>query len=315
MLLANAIVQFLEYLEIEKGRSPLTIRNYDRYLRALHAYLVKTNPKVNISDITLAQVRKFRILLSRKKNQQGHYLAPATINYYLIALRSFLKYLQKNDLTSLAPEKIELAKQTRPQVAVLSVDKLELLLKSAQPQSPDDLMRLRDYAILLTLFSTGLRVQELVSLNRQQVNTKTREFMVRGKGQKDRLIFLSPLAAKHLEQYIQKRKDNYQPLFITTRSITLDPQKKGEELRLTARSIQRIINKYARLAGIVEKVTPHTLRHTFATDLLVNGADIRSVQELLGHASIQTTQVYTHVTNQRLKQVHQSYHGKRLKKK
>jgi site-specific recombinase XerD len=314
-MLNELITEFLEHLEIEKGRSPLTVRNYDQYLRAFVRWLGGGDAStVQVADITLASVRKFRIHLSRQKNNRGEFFKHSTQNYYLIALRSFLKFLQKSDIACLAPEKIELARQQRPQVSVLDVDKLLIMLKAAFPHDPNDLAQLRDYAILETLFATGLRVAELVGLNRDRINTSTREFVVRGKGSKDRVVFLSQRAAHALENYFKKRSDSFVPVFLNHRHRAEPSDKRGEGLRLTPRSMERIVQKYARRAGLVEKITPHTLRHTFATDLLMNGADLRSVQELLGHSNIATTQVYTHITNRQLREVHEAFHGKRLKR-
>ncbi|HNT29781.1 MAG TPA: tyrosine-type recombinase/integrase [bacterium] len=315
--LSFLITSYLEHLEIEKGRSPHTIRNYDLYLRTFLSWMQQTcgtQSAITPADITTELVRKFRLHLSRRQTDRGTFLNQSTQNYYIIALRNFLRYLHKQDIATLAPEKIELARQVRPQVAVLSLDKLELLLKAAKPQDPNNLSALRDYAMLEILFSTGLRVSELTSLNRDKVNTKTREFVVRGKGNKDRVVFLSQSAARALDDYLKKRADDTQPLFINHRVQSDTDDTKGEALRLTTRSVQRLMQKYARRAGIVEKITPHTLRHTFATDLLQSGADLRSVQELLGHANVQTTQVYTHVTNKQLKEVHEAFHARRRKR-
>ncbi|OIP96102.1 hypothetical protein AUK40_05315 [Candidatus Wirthbacteria bacterium CG2_30_54_11] len=313
MDLASLKNSYLEHLEIEKGRSPLTIRDYDHYLRTFFKWCEKNTPISKPADISVDVVRKFRIHLSRQKNNRGDYLAPSTQNYYVIALRNFLKFLAKQDIKTLSPDKLELRRQTRPQVSVLDLGKLEKMLNAAKPDGPDDLAGLRDFAMLHTLFSTGLRVGELVRVNRDQINLKTREFTIRGKGNKDRVVFLSHDAASVITDYLKKRKDSYVPLFLNHRGKADPSDKRGETLRLTSRTIQRIIVKNARRAGIVEHITPHTLRHTFATDLLHNGADLRSVQEMLGHSSIQTTQIYTHVTNRQLKEVHEAFHSKKKK--
>ncbi len=313
--LPSLITSYLEHLEIEKGRSPLTIRDYDQYLRAFLSWCEEHSPISKPSEITVDLVRKFRIHLSRQKNNRGDYFAPSTQNYYVIALRNFLKFLAKQDVKTLSPDKLELRKQTRPQVSVLDLTRYEVMLRAARPDGPDDLAGLRDFAMLHTLFSTGLRVGELVRVNRDQINLKTREFTIRGKGNKDRVVFLSHDAAAVITGYLKKRKDAYVPLFLNHRGSAEPHDKRGETLRLTARSVQRIIATAAKRAGIVERITPHTLRHTFATDLLRNGADLRSVQEMLGHSSIQTTQIYTHVTNRQLKEVHEAFHSRKFSRK
>ena len=217
-------------------------------------------------------------------------------------MRAFLKYLTKNDIKTLAPEKIELSKIPKRSVEVLSREELERIFKAVDRL---DKAGLRDIAILETLYSTGLRVSELASLNRNQVDLKRREFMVRGKGAKPRIIFLSEKAAQAITKYLKSREDNFDPLFINNmKGDITDHEKK----RLSTVSIEAIVRKYARKAGVVKKVTPHTLRHSYATELLINGADIRSVQEMLGHSSITTTQIYTHVTNKKLKEIHDKYH-------
>jgi len=307
--LSDWIIRYLEHLEIEKGRSQLTLRNYHRYLSIFAEFArEQVGVEVLIKHIDDALMRKFRQHLSRQLTRDGEPLQASTRNYYLIALRNLLKYLHRQDIKCYPAEKIELAKAVRPQVAVLQPDKLSLMLKS-----PDltTLWGLRDRAIMETFFSTGLRVAELAKLNREQVNTDRHEFVVRGKGSKDRLVFLSEEAARHLGNYLRRREDRYRPVFLNHQRLEISPEdKQGESLRLTTRSFQRIIVKHARRAGIVEQITPHTLRHTFATDLLNNGADLRSVQELLGHANIQTTQIYTHISNRRLHEVHQQFHRK-----
>lgn len=352
MNISELITDFLEYCEIEKNHSDLTIRNYDHYLRRFLEF-AGDNGKKNLKpdQITLDLVRKYRLYLNRYTTEMGESLKKITQNYHIIALRAFLKYLAKRDIDSLSAEKLELGDAEKKQIDFLEIEEIEALLdgpnriipaaseKRRSPESkniPDsdqdsmtegrddhlggeknphlqgvskELAQLRDKAILETLFSTGLRVSELVSLNIDQVNLKSGEFMVRGKGRKDRIVFLSVRAANAISEYLKKRKDNYKPLFINL-SINTDDLDEGEYKRLTARSIQRIIKKYATLAGITKKVTPHMLRHSFATDLLINGADIRSVQELLGHASITTTQIYTHITNSKLREVHEKFHGK-----
>lgn len=302
MLFIKAKTDFLEYLEIEQNRSQKTIANYDHYLTRLSDYA----GDIKVSDIDPELVRKWRLWLNRLGTNVSDELQKSTQNYHLIALRSFLKYCAKRDIPTLAPEKIELARTKRKQVTFLNADEVVTLFK--QPDVAT-LPGLRDRAILELLFSSGLRVSELVGLNRDHINLKRREFMVRGKGQKDRPIFISPEAAAWVEQYITKREDTLPALFIRhARGGTKAATTSGNYNRLTARSIQRMVARYALLAGITKHVSPHTLRHSFATDLLMNGADLRSVQALLGHSNIATTQIYTHVTDPHLKSVHEKYH-------
>ncbi len=315
------VQEFLEYCEIEKNKSDKTIRNYDHYLHRFSAFAREescTNPK----QINLELVRKYRLFLNRFVNDKGDRLKLITQNYHVIALRAFLKYLSKHDVETLAPEKIELAKNPSRQVESLEGDELSRIFKALE-QEPEELLRLRDKAILLTLFSTGVRISELTSLKQQMVNTDRAEFTVRGKGDKLRLVFLSPDAATAIKAYLKKRTDNHPGLFIahskvgksieaeiTAQGFTRSEKNDGKAVGLSARSIQRLIHKYAMLAGITHHVSPHTFRHSFATDLLRNGADIRSVQTMLGHASITTTQIYTHVTNEGLREIHKKFHDK-----
>ena len=302
MYLSDAILEFLEYMEIEQNRSLKTIENYHHYLDRL----VEFADDIKIEKIDQELIRQWRLWLNRFEDEHGQPLSKTTQNYHLIALRSFLRYGSKRGWNVLPPDKIELARVTRKQVTFLSPSELSRLFAQADTDSEAGL---RDRAILELLFSSGLRVSELVNLNKDHINLKRKEFMVRGKGQKDRPVFISPDAAKWIEEYLSVRKDNLAPLFIRysgNRNITRD----GEFMRLTPRSVQRMIKNYARLAGITKKVTPHTMRHSFATDLLINGADLRSVQSMLGHSNISTTQIYTHVTDPHLKQVHQQFHRK-----
>lgn len=296
------ITDFLEHLEIEQNRSQKTIANYDHYLRRL----VEFGGDVPISNLTSELVRKWRLWLNRLTDSRGEPISKTTQNYHLIALRSFLKYLAKRDIEALPSDKIELASVKRPQVTFLEPQEVERLLNSMDASNP---VGLRDRAIIELLFSGGLRVSELVSLNRDHINLDRREFSIRGKGQKDRLIFISPQAANWLEQYLKSRTDNFKPLFVHY-SGSKDGLDDGAYTRLTPRSVQRLVQRYARLAGITKRVTPHTLRHSFATDLLSNGADLRSVQSLLGHANVSTTQIYTHLTDPQLRQVHERFHRK-----
>ncbi len=300
--------QYLEYLEIEKGRSLRTVTNYDRYLSRFLDNTGLTSP----SDITDDTVREFRLWLNRQgtgKKQAGieQTLKKKTQNYYLIALRGFLSYLAKRKIESLPPNRIELAKVGDRSLDLITKAELERLLDAPEGK---DLKSLRDKAIVELLFSTGLRVSELVGLPRDLDLTKD-EITVRGKGDKVRIVFLSEHAKATLHEYLDKRDDMDDALF-----ISLAPQKKSssdDTLRLTTRSVERIVKHYATKAGISKKVTPHVIRHTFATDLLENGADLRSVQALLGHANVSTTQIYTHVTDKHLKEIHKNFHTKRDK--
>jgi len=307
-------LQFLEYLEVERNRSKLTLRNYDHYLKRFVDFCAK-HGVANPTDVDLDLVRGYRLFLNRLGARDKE-LKIITQNYHLIALRSFLKYLSKRDVKSLAAEKIELPKTPARTVEFLDIEDVKRLIQSTE-QEKNKLTRLRDEAVLETLFSTGLRISELTSLKRDGINFKRGEFAVRGKGDKMRLVFLSARAIQHLKKYLDEREDNSKALFIrhdAKESVDKQIESMSEKITgLTPRSIQRIIKKYAKLAGIMKKITPHTLRHSFATDLLQNGADIRSVQELLGHASISTTQIYTHLTNKRLRDVHNSFHNKNNK--
>lgn len=290
--------EFLEYLEIERGRSVKTIENYERYIsRFFQQAKVKT-----VADISEGAVRTFRLWLNRQMNRDGEPMKRRTQNYYLIALRAFLKYLRKRDIKALAPERIELAKTAERELDLISVAELRRLLAAPEGDSP---RALRDKAILETLFSTGLRVSELCALN-SDIDLSRDEATVRGKGDKLRVVFLSPKAKAAITKWLDARDDMDEALF-----VQLGKNRAGvRELRLTPRSVERIVKQCAIKAGITKKVTPHVVRHSFATDLLQNGADIRSVQALLGHASINTTQVYTHVTDKHLREVHKHFHGK-----
>jgi site-specific recombinase XerD len=303
MLFAKAKTDFLEYLEIEQNRSQKTIANYDHYLTRLVDYA----GDIKISDIDQELVRKWRLWLNRLGTNTSDELQKSTQNYHLIALRSFLKYCARRDIPALPADKIELARTQRTQVTFLNPEEVDRLF--TQPKI-ETLPGLRDRAILELLFSSGLRVSELVGLDRDHINLKRREFMVRGKGQKDRPIFISPEAAEWIQKYMDKRDDNVKPLFVRysgSKKVDLS----GNFHRLTARSIQRMVSRYALLAGITKHVSPHTLRHSFATDLLMNGADLRSVQAMLGHSNIATTQIYTHVTDPHLKAIHERFHHKK----
>lgn len=301
MYASELIRDFVEHLEVEGGRSAKTAENYTLYLERF----VEFTNDIKVENITSDIVRKYRLWLNRYKNDNEEELATITQSYHLIALRGFLAYLSRRDITSLSSDKIELPKISRKQVTFLHYDEVEHLLEQIPLDREEGL---RDRAIIELLFSSGLRVSELVNLNRDHVNTKRREFMVRGKGQKDRPVFIGEAAAARVTEYLGARLDNLPPLFLSySRNST--PSTHGDYRRLTARSIQRIISRYARLAGITKHVSPHTMRHSFATDLLMNGADIRSVQSMLGHSNISTTQIYTHVTDQHLKDIYEKFHS------
>lgn len=302
--------QYLEYLEIEKNRSLKTLENYDRYLTRFFNFLAEKNDKkleqLVVSDIDQEMVRQFRIYLNRLEGRKQN-LKKVTQNYYVIALRGFLKYLTKIGVKCLPPEQVELAKVSRNEIELISFNELERLLNAPEGKTVKDL---RDKAILEVLFATGLRVSELCKLNRDSINLEREEFSVKGKGGKIRLVFLSESAKEALKNYLAKRTDLEEPLFVSFKK-----SKKMEVLgRMTPRSIQRLINFYVKKAGIVRRVTPHTLRHLFATDLLQNGADLRSVQMLLGHSNISTTQVYTHLTDKELREIYQAFHARRRRK-
>lgn len=300
MKFTKAKTDFLEYLEIEQNRSQKTIRNYDHYLTRLADYA----GDISVQDINQELIRKWRLWLNRLGTNSSDELQKTTLNYHLIALRSFLKFCNRRGFECMAPDKIELSRTKRPQVTFLNEDELGRVFD--QPDISTE-AGLRDRAILELLFSSGLRVSELVGLDREHINLKRREFMVRGKGQKDRPIFISQEAADWLQKYLELRSDTTRPLFIRYGGRkTID--RSGNFHRLTARSVQRLVAHYALMAGITKHVSPHTLRHSFATNLLMNGADLRSVQAMLGHSNISTTQIYTHVTDPHLKAVHEKFH-------
>lgn len=298
--------EYLEYLEIEKGRSLKTVENYDRYLTRFFEFAKVDLPK-SINDNV---VREFRLWLNRQIARDGKLgeetLKKKTQNYYLIALRSFLKYLIKRDVSSLSPDRIELAKVSERHLDLISVEELNRLLNAPDG---DDLKSLRDKALLELLFSTGLRVSELCSLPRD-LDLRKDEFSVRGKGEKVRVVFLSDSAKDAVKKYLAKRTDVDDALFVQIPRSNVKRQMSNVSSSLTPRSVERIVAHYAIKAGISKKVTPHVIRHSFATDLLGNGADIRSVQIMLGHASISTTQIYTHVTDKQLRDVHKKFHSK-----
>ncbi len=293
--LADYLAEYLDYLEIEKNRSPKTRENYGRYLKNFLAFAKVDSPAAITDDL----VRQFRISLARTERKK------VTQNYYLIALRNFLKYLMKRDIKTLAPDKIELPKIPERDIEILEYADLERLLTAPKGSTLRDL---RDRAILETLFSTGLRLSELCALDRY-LDLSRGELTVRGKGQKLRVVFLSERARKAIGAYLDKRGDADEALFVSL-SKALQPKILG---RITPRAVERLVSHWSRAAGIPKKVHPHQLRHSFATDLLVNGADLRSVQEMLGHANIATTQIYTHLTNKELREIHKAFHGRRRK--
>lgn len=301
MYMSELILDYIEHLEVEGGRSVKTAENYRLYLERF----VEFTDDIKVEKITSEVIRKYRLWLNRYANQQDTELSIKTQSYHLIALRGFLKYLSQRDIESLSPTKIVLPKTARKQVTFLHYDEVERML-SVIPLDTE--LGLRDRAIVELLFSSGLRVSELVNLNRDHINTTRREFMVRGKGQKDRPVFIGKAAAEHVVNYLSARLDNLPPLFLSYSKNNITSTG-GDYRRLTSRSIQRMVSNYARLAGITKHVSPHTMRHSFATDLLMNGADIRSVQSMLGHSSITTTQVYTHVTDQHLREAYEKFHS------
>lgn len=308
--LYDLLIDYLEYLEVEMHRSQKTIENYNHYLERFITFADENFHITHPSQITMDIVRKYRIFLHRYQTTDKECFRLSTQNYHVIALRNFLKYMAKIDIPTLAATKIEVGKNPEKPVEFLDPEEVDRLLNAAHGSH---IAALRDRALLELLFSAGLRVSELVSLDRDHINLERQEFSIRGKGGKVRIVFISDTAKTALSKYLDKRHDIDPALFVRERKGTnKDSDIRG--LRLTPRSIQRIVKKYATKAGIVKDVHPHTLRHSFATDLLQNGADIRSVQAMLGHANITTTQIYTHVTNENLRGIHKKFHGKRPKR-
>lgn len=295
--------EFLEHLEIERGRSVKTVQNYDHYLTRFFTFAGVHSEE----DVDDESVRRFRLWLNRQAGADSGHLKKNTQNYHLIALRSFLSYLGKRGISALQPDRIELAKVGERSLDLIASDELDRLLKAPDTTG---LKGLRDKALLELLFSTGLRVSELTSLTRESVDLSRDEFSVRGKGQKVRVVFLSKRAKDALKAYLSARKDIGDALFVSTAPGS-DKGKKSIDAPLSPRSVERIVRAYAIRAGIGKQVTPHVLRHSFATDLLENGADLRSVQAMLGHANISTTQIYTHITDRQLRDVHKAFHARK----
>jgi site-specific recombinase XerD len=306
-VLADRVDRFLEACEIDRNLSPLTIRQYRHYLDHLLVWLTTNERSVgDLPEISVEVVRRYKLALARHLNEHtGRPLTRASQTYFLVALRSLLRYWALQGLEVIPPDRIELGKASSRSLKFLDADQLRRLL-----DAPDvnDARGLRDRALLETFFSTGLRLSELANLNREHINLKTREFGVIGKGRKPRVVFLSEAAAEWLSRYLATRDDRWKPLFIRMKG-KLDQSPGGLAMRMSARSIERLVQKYVRIAGLGVKATPHTLRHSFATDLLSNGADLRAVQEMLGHANLNTTQIYTHVTNPQLRAAHRKFHS------
>lgn len=303
--LEKQINDFLEYLEVEKNSSKLTIRDYRHYLEVFVKWYSSTLPGKTIADLDLVIVRRYRVYLANRVDEKGKTLKKVTQNYYVIALRSFLRFLIKNDYKTLEPSKIDLPKTESRSLKFLDREQIDRLVTMPDTSKEEGV---RDRTILELLFSTGLRVSELVKLNHEQINIERREFGVIGKGGRARVVFISDRAAEWIARYVQKRTDVFKPLFIRY-SGAINDEDNGERMRLTVRSVERIVKKYTRTARLPVDATVHTLRHSFATDLLTNGADLRSVQEMLGHKNIATTQIYTHVTNKQLRDVHKAFHS------
>lgn len=307
--LAKKILGFLEYLEIEKGSSPLTIRNYRHYLGRFRCWMKDNGYVQTIGNIDQEVLRKYRLYLSRLPagpNRKNENISKKTQGYHIIALRSFLKWLIRRDYEVISPDKIDVPKSESKQIKFLTGTQVDRLLNAP---TAGTIIGKRDRAILEVLFSTGLRVSELIKLDRKRIDFKRGEFGIVGKGGKTRLVFISKRAAGWVEKYLLAREDKFKPLFIRHKG-KIDPTTADEKMRLSVRSVQRLVKKYVRKIKLSVDATPHVLRHSFATDLLVAGADLRSVQEMLGHKNVSTTQVYTHVTNRQLRDVHSAFHGK-----
>ena len=298
--LSRKIEDFLNYLSVEKGSSPLTIRNYRHYLGRLNDWFIQNKKLASLKNINPDIVHDFRLHLTKLG------LSRKTQGYHAIALRSFLKWLIRNDYQVMAPDKIDLPKIPERQVKFLSGEQVDRLLNAP---TLSNIQGIRDKAILEVLFSTGLRVSELTNLNIDKIDFDRKEFGITGKGGRARVVFLSTRACEYLKKYLNERKDHYKPLFIRHKG-KVDPTTPDEKMRLTPRSVERLVKKYVHKVKLPVEATPHTMRHSYATDLLIAGADMRSVQEMLGHKNISTTQIYTHVTNKHLKEIHETFHGR-----
>ncbi|EKE05857.1 MAG: hypothetical protein ACD_19C00176G0079 [uncultured bacterium] len=298
--ISKKIDEFLDYLSVEKGCSPLTIRNYKHYLSRLLEWLVTNKKHTDIKSINQDVIHDFRAYLAKLG------LGKKTQGYHAIALRSFLKWLIRNDYNVMAPDKIELPKVPDRQVKFLNGEQVDRLLNAP---TMSDIQGIRDKAVLEVLFSTGLRVSELTSLNIDKIDFERREFGITGKGGRARVVFLSSRACEYLKKYISERKDHFKPLFIRHKG-KVDITMEDNKMRLTPRSVERLVKKYVRKIKLPVEITPHGIRHSFASDLLNAGADLRSIQEMLGHKNISTTQIYTHVTNKQLHDIHETFHGR-----
>lgn len=307
---SSALISFLEHLEVERNVSQLTIRNYGHYLRRFTDWFAEQG-KTDLKELDMDGLRSYRLYLAHREDDKGQTLSKKTQSYHVIALRSWFKWLVKNDMDVLNPEKIDLPKAESKQMKFLSIDQIERLMGGPDLSEQSGL---RDRALLEVLFSTGLRVSELVSLNRDQVDVSRREFGVIGKGRRPRVVFLSDRAAGWLQKWLDSREDNWRPVFIRFSQHRPDLLADGEDMRLTTRSVQRFVDSYCRMAKLPVKITPHGIRHSFATDLLFNGAGLRDVQEMLGHKNIATTQIYTHVTQPQLKKIHEQFHSQKTPK-
>lgn len=307
-LLWDDMTEYLEYLMIERQVSPLTVRNYRFYLRKFCDWVERTSPGMTSENLTPKLIKTYRVYLAQWQDLKGQHLASVTQGYYVIAIRSWLKYLIRSDRQVMSPERLELPRGKEHSIKFLDYEAVERMIAVCDVST---LQGLRDRVLMETLFSTGLRVSELASLNKTTINLETKEFGVVGKGRKIRVVFLSDRAASWIERYMRERNDHYHPVFIRHSGAKpeIDDPRAGEKLRLTTRSIQRIVSKYGMLAHLPYSITPHVMRHSFATDLISHGAGLREVQEMLGHKNIATTQIYTHVTNPQLKTVHEKYHS------
>ncbi len=301
----KALLTFIEHLEVERNVSHLTIRNYSHYIRRFNDWFLENGYK-DLKELNQDVMRSYRVYLSRYEDEIGRTLSKRTQSYYIIALRSLLKFMVKNDAPVLHPEKIDLPKAESKHMQFLNLERIEMLLSQPLISKKGGL---RDKAILEVLFSTGLRVSELVGLNRDQIDLDKREFGVIGKGRRPRVVFLSERAVYWLDKYLRSRDDNWDPIFIRYSGQKPELLADGQEMRLTSRSVQRLVDKYCRKAKLPIKISPHGIRHSFATDLLSNGASLRDVQEMLGHKNISTTQIYTHVTRPDLRKAHQKHHS------